>query len=241
MSKRQEIRARRRREAIRSRITVVVLVTIGALMIVLALIYSNRPASTQTATSDLPVVQVTPRTFNVPSQGTSLGDPNAPVKVDAYEDFRCSACLYYSQNFEPQIIQDYVDTGDVYYTYHFFIVIDGQDGSNASYQAANASMCAAEQGRFWDYHDTLYANQITEDAALFTDERLVTMAQNLGLDMSAFNQCFLADSYGSKIQSDLAEARALNLNGTPSIFVNGVQVQMDQVATAIQTALSGQQ
>ena len=89
-----------------------------------------------------------------------LGDPNAPVKVDVYEDFRCSACLYYTQNVEPQIIQNYVETGKVYYTYHFFIVIDGNDGTDASYRSANAALCAGEQGHFWDYHDTLYANQI---------------------------------------------------------------------------------
>ena len=96
-------------------------------------------------------------------------------------------------------------------------------------------------GDFWDYHDTLYANQITEDAALFSDERLITMAQNIGLDMSAFNQCFLENRYAAEIQSDLAEGQSLNLRGTPSIFVNGVEVPMNQVSEAIQAALSGQQ
>jgi len=70
------------------------------------------------------------------------------------------------------------------YTFHSFIVIDGNDGSDASYRSANAAMCAAEQGHFWDYHDTLYANQVSESASLFTDERLTTMAQNLNLDMT---------------------------------------------------------
>jgi protein-disulfide isomerase len=134
------------------------------------------------------VVSITPKANYIQADGVHLGDPNAPVKVDVYEDFRCVACLNYTQNYEPQIIQTYVNTGKVYYTYHSFIVIDGYDNSGASYQAANAALCAAEQGDFWNYHDILFANQITEDASYFTNERLITMAQNLKLDMKVFNQ-----------------------------------------------------
>ncbi len=169
-----------------------------------------------------------------------LGDPNAPVKVDAYEDFRCSASAYYEQTVEPQIIQDYVETGKVYYTYHFFIVIDGNDGTDASYRAANAALCAGEQGHFWDYHDTLYANQITESASLYTDARLVAMAENLHLDMTAFNQCYQAKKYASVIQNDIAEGNALNITGTPSVFVDGQLVSnFSNTAQAIDAALAG--
>jgi protein-disulfide isomerase len=172
--------------------------------------------------------------------GLHLGDPNAPVKVDVYEDFRCSACKYYTQNFETQIIQTYVETGKIYYTFHSFIVVDGNDGTDASYRSANAAMCAAEQGYFWDYHDTLFANQVTEDASLFTDERLVIMAQNLNLDMTAFNQCFQEDRYASDIQNDISQGQSLSITGTPSIFVNGTLIQsFDQLSTVIDAALAG--
>ena len=243
MSKRQEIRQRRQRERTRNRILVIVLVAAGALLIAFAFI---RPliASTQATANatQVPVIAITPRAFNTQVNGVHLGDPNAPVKVDVYEDFRCSECLYYTQNFEPQIIQTYVDTGKIYYTFHSFIVIDGHDGTDASYRSANAALCAGEQGRFWDYHDTLFANQITEDAALFTDARLVSMAQNLNLDMTAFNQCFQAKKYASEIQADISQASSLNLTGTPSILVDGKQLQMrsfNEISTAIDAALAG--
>jgi protein-disulfide isomerase len=101
-------------------------------------------------------------------------------------------------------------------------------------------MCAAEQGRFWDYHDTLFANQVTESASLFTDERLVTMAQNLNLDMTAFNQCYQAKRYAPDIQNDISQARSLNLSFTPSILVNGTLIQsFDQLSTVIDSALAG--
>jgi protein-disulfide isomerase len=160
--------------------------------------------------------------------------------MDVYEDFRCSYCKYYTQNFETQIIQAYVETGKIYYTFHSFIVVDGNDGTDASYRSANAAMCAAEQGYFWDYHDTLFANQVTEDASLFTDERLVIMAQNLNLDMTTFNQCFQEDRYASDIQNDISQGQSLSITGTPSIFVNGTLIQsFDQLSTVIDAALAG--
>ena len=248
MSKRQEIREKRHREQIRNRIIVIVLVVVGALLVTFALILPSlstaraAASATQTAAnaSPVPVVTITPRVFTTTVNGQHLGDPNAPVKVDAYEDYRCSACLYYSQNVELQIIQNYVETGKVYYTYHFFIVIDGNDGTDASLRSANAALCASEQGHFWDFHDTLYANQITEDASLFTDARLVTMAQNLKLNMTQFNQCYQARKYNSVIQNDISQGVNLKITGTPSIFVNGTMVaSFQQTAQTIDAALAG--
>jgi protein-disulfide isomerase len=243
MSKRQEIRERRKRERTRNRILVIGLVAAGALLIAFAFIRPLILSGQATANAtQMPVIEITPRAFTTTVNGVHLGDPNAPVKVDVYEDFRCSMCLYYTQNFEPQIIQTYVDTGKVYYTFHSFIVIDGNDGTDASYRSANAALCASEQGRFWDYHDTLFANQVTEDASLFTDARLVSMAQNLNLDITAFNQCFQAKKYASDIQTDNSQARTLNLTGTPSIIVNGKLLQIktfNEVSPAIEAALAG--
>jgi protein-disulfide isomerase len=248
MSKRQEIRARRRREQIRNRIITILLVVAGALLVAFALIVPSinnaRIAANATQTAENytppPVLTITPRVLNVKVDGLHLGDPNAPVKVDAYEDFRCSGCLIFIQNFEPLIIQNYVETGKVYYTFHNFIVIDNHDGTDASLRSANAALCADEQGRFWDYHDTLFANQVTENAALFTDARLATMAQNLKLDMTAFDQCFKARKYAGDIQKDIDQARTLGVTGTPSIFVDGTLIsKYTQVPQAIDTALAG--
>jgi protein-disulfide isomerase len=225
-----------------------VLVIAGALLITFALILPSvnnaRMAAnaTQTAqnTSPVPVVTITPRVFSAKVDGRNLGDPNAPVKVVAYEDFRCSACLAYTQNIESTIIQNYVETGKVYYTYSFYLVIDMNDHTDASSRAANAAMCAGEQGHFWDYHDTLYANQLSESASLFTDDRLLKMAQNLQLDITAFSQCYQAKKYSSDIQKNMAQAQSLNVTGTPSVFVNGTLVpNFSQTTQAIDTALAG--
>jgi protein-disulfide isomerase len=241
MSKRQEIRQRRQRERTRNRILVIILVAVGALLIAFAFI---RPLILNTQAianaTQVPVQVITPRAFTTQVNGVHLGDPNSKVKIDVYEDFRCSACLNYTQNYEPQIIQTYVETGKVYYTFHSFIVIDGNDGTDASYRSANAAMCASEQGRFWDFHDTLFANQVTESATLFTDARLVSMAQNLGLDMTAFNKCYQAKLYAPDIQADITQAHSLNLTFTPSILVDGKVIQsFGDLSAAIEAALAG--
>lgn len=241
MSKRQEIRQRRQRERMRNRILVILLVSAGALLIAFAFIRPMVLQTQATASATLsPVIQITPQAINARVDGVNLGDPNAPVKVDVYEDYRCSACATYTQNYEPQIIQTYVETGKVYYTYHTFLVIDSHDNSDASYRSANAAMCAGEQGQFWEYHQTLYANQVSESAALFSDERLGVMAQNINLDMVKFNQCYQEKRYASEVQSDISAGGALNLTFTPSILVDGSLVQdYGKVDVAIDIALAG--
>src|SRR5512142_419102 len=118
MSKRDQIRERCRKAQVRNRIIVIALVVLGAAFVTFPLVLpgvklSQAAKATQTAMNGDPIV-VTPRAFTVKVDGTHLGDPNAKVKVVAYEDFRCSSCLNYTENIEPTIIQNYVDTGKVY-------------------------------------------------------------------------------------------------------------------------------
>lgn len=245
MSKRQEIREQRRRAQARNRFIVIALIVIGAAFVTFALVLpgvkiSQSARATQTFLNGDPA-QATPRAFNTKVDGVHLGDPNAPVKVVAYEDFRCSSCLSYTRDIEPTLIQNYIDTGKVYYTYAFFLVIDSNDGSDASRRAANAALCAAEQNKFWPYHDTLYANQFTESPDWFSDIRLTKMAQNVGLDMNAFTQCYQARKYDSEVVKSENEAISLKATGTPSITVNGTLIaNFSTVTTEVDTALAGQ-
>jgi protein-disulfide isomerase len=230
MSKREEIRERRRRERTRSRALVVLLVVGGALLITAGLIWSQKApgttVETQTAAgaADLSVTPITPRTFNTAVDGTHLGDPDAPVKVDVWEDFQCPACKTYSEETEAAVIRDYVETGRVYYTFHFYPFIDRGVAGGESQQSASAAMCALEQGRFWDYHDMLFANWNGENRGAFADSRLVAFADYLGLDMPAFNACFTANRYANQIQQDLLAGQGMGVSGTPSVFVNGTIV-----------------
>jgi protein-disulfide isomerase len=167
--------------------------------------------------------------------------------MDVWEDFQCSGCLSYTQKVEGQVLKAYVETGKVYYTFHFFPFIDG--GKGESHQAANAAECASAQGRFRDYHDMLFANWLGENAGSYTDPRLVIFARDIGLDMTKFNQCFQANTYAAQIQQDVVAGTALGVPPTPGIFVNGKAVEssagknylptFDDISKIIDAALGG--
>ncbi len=161
------------------------------------------------------------------ANGTAAGNPRAKVVIDVYEDFQCPACKEFSQVIEPQIMQNLVATGQVYYVFHSFLIIDRAtwvSPQKESHQAANAAMCAADQNRFWDYHDLLFNNWTGENAGDFTDPRLVAYAQTIHLDMPKFNACFTSNQFKGRIDADIAQAKNLGATGTPSVYVNGVQV-----------------
>jgi protein-disulfide isomerase len=248
MSKRQEIRNLHRREMIRNRILVIILVASGALLVVLALVIPminnarNKVGTTNPAGAITPI---TPKVISAKVDGQHLGDSTAPVKIDVWEDFQCPACRSYSINIEPQIITNYVETGKVFYTYHFYPLVDGGNATGESHHSANAALCASDQGRFWDYHDILFTNWKGENQGSFSDSRLVAFAENLGLDMTPFNQCFQANSHANLISQDMLAGQTAGVQGTPSVFVNGQLLTpgyvptYDQVTAAIDNALAG--
>jgi protein-disulfide isomerase len=82
--------------------------------------------------------------------------------------------------------------------------------------AAEAARCANEQGKFWEYHDMLFANPA--DASM---EKLKIYAQVVGLDLPAFEQCLTSGKYQAAVQKDIEEGTRVGVTGTPAFFING--------------------
>jgi protein-disulfide isomerase len=224
MSKRQERRAKMQRQQ-QQRLWIVI-GFIGLIVVFVAVIvYSQRKT---------PIELIQPTLGALPNpQGLSLGDANAPVTIDVFEDFQCPACKSFTENIEPLVINNLVAPGKARYTFHQYSFIDGAGAgsSGESDQAANASMCANEQGKFWEMHATLYANS-EENQGVFRTNNLQAMAQNVGLDMNAFNACFKANKYEADIQADFDLGQKMGVSGTPTVFVNGKQAgQPGKIAT----------
>ena len=91
--------------------------------------------------------------------------------------------------------------------------------------AALASMAAAEQGKFWEYHDELFINQKSLD-----QKKYLEIAENLGLDLKKFSLDMMRPSLRQKIEQDVAEAKKAGVTGTPTIFVNGRKVKNRDIA-----------
>ena len=218
LSKRQERRAKMQRQQRRQRLIVIGLIALGAALLVFAVVWPQiRPAGE--------IITVTPAALP-DTDGLSVGDPNAPVTIDVFEDFQCPACKTFTENTEPLVIENLVATGQARYVFHHYPFLDGNGAGSGgeSDQAANAAMCASEQDKFWEMHSILFANWNGENQGAFSDRRLQAMAGSIGLDMDAFNACFDANEYEAEIQADFELGQEMGVSGTPTVFVNGTRV-----------------
>lgn len=151
--------------------------------------------------------------------GKVQGDPNAPITLEEYADFQCPACGTFARGTLKQIEEKYVTNGTVKIVFRHFAFI-GEE----SLRAAEATECANEQGKFWEYYDTLFANQAGENAGAFADDKLQGFARGLGLDMTAFDACFSSGKYRAAIQQETANGKLRGVSSTPTLFVNDKKV-----------------
>jgi protein-disulfide isomerase len=136
------------------------------------------------------------------------GDSNAPVVLVEFADYQCPYC----QKVNPQIQQLKKEYGDNLTVIFKDFPLPMHHGSE---KAAEASRCAGEQGKFWEYHDVLfYSKEIEPDA-------LKEHARVLKLDGDRFDTCLDNGAEAAAVKKDLDEAKSLGLTGTPSFFVNG--------------------
>ncbi|MGC8634210.1 MAG: DsbA family protein [Candidatus Limnocylindrales bacterium] len=150
------------------------------------------------------------------AHGRSIGNPNAPIKLDEWADFQCSVCDDYSLTVEPDLMRQYVATGQVQITYHDMLII-----GPASLTAAVAARCAGEQGQFWPYHDYLFANQGPENGGRFNRALYDAIAAKLNLNQSAFDQCLANPAIAQAAEAETTQGEQLGIAGTPTIFMNG--------------------
>jgi protein-disulfide isomerase len=228
LSKRQTRREEIRRKERRQRwIVIGILVLVSA--VILGIIVVPMVQNTLNPGGDF--LRVTPGAYTN-ANGKTMGDPNAPVKIEVFEDFSCSACRSYTLNVEPNLLTQIVDKGGVYYVFHQFPFLDDQSADKRSDRAANAAECAVEQGKFWDFKELLYLNQGQEATnGEFSPERLAAFANSLGMDTARFSACLKENRYQSAIDQDLKLGSELKITGTPSLFVNGKEVSPGRVPT----------
>jgi len=159
------------------------------------------------ATATTPIRQ--PATIDI--QGLpSQGDAAASVAIIEYGDFECPACGAYWKEVYPQIESNYLKTGKIKY---FFRDLPLTMHSHAI-SAARLAHCAGEQGKFWEMHDTLFANQ-----AALGEKEASERARTLGVDVAKLNQCFVSDKYLDGIRKSASEAQGMGIIGTPTFFV----------------------
>lgn len=159
-----------------------------------------------------------------------LGSSKAKVTVVEFSDFQCPFC----ERFEPtikQLLAEYKDKVRLVYRHFPLDSIHPE-----ARPAALASECAAEQGKFWEYHDKLFANQAKLSTAYYPQ-----LAQELRLNVNKFNDCVTSKKYESKVNADYDSGIAAGVRGTPHSLINGVAVSgavpYEQLKSIVEQAL----
>ena len=152
--------------------------------------------------------------------GNTLGETNAPVTLEVYADFQCPACGQFDRTTLKEIEDKYVKNGKLKVVFNHYAFIGDE-----STRAAEASECANDQGKFWEYADTLYNNQGGENVGAFSDAKLEGFAQQLGLNMDQFKKCMIGRPHLAKIQTSTQNGTQRGVNSTPTLFINGQLVR----------------
>ncbi len=161
-----------------------------------------------------------------------LGKPGAPVTLVEFSDFQCPFCRQFAPNMR-QIEKNFGDKVQLVYRQYPIPSLHP-----FAFKAAEASLCANEQGKFWELHDMMFGEQ---DKLTVMD--LKEKARRLGMDQKKFDSCLDTGKYTERVQKDMQEGTRVGVTGTPAIFVNGVElpggaVPYSTVAAAIEKELS---
>jgi protein-disulfide isomerase len=154
-----------------------------------------------------------PPAFDIAIAGAaSVGRPDAKLVVVEFSDFQCPFCGRYIRESYRALHKEYVETGKIRYVFRNYPL---ERLHPLALRAAEAADCAHAQGKFWEMHDHLFANQ-----QALSEPDLVKAGQSLGLDMAAYQQCLAAQAtLPARIRKDQDEGARASISGTPTFFV----------------------
>ncbi|NPA06472.1 MAG: thioredoxin domain-containing protein [Chloroflexi bacterium] len=218
MANRQSLLERRRRARRRKQMAVIGAIVGGVLVMVAAIILIQQASRPKVDTSG--IIKPEPKPYyETLAHGNVLGDPDAPITIVEFSDFQCPHCQHFYRDVEPKLIEALVLPGKAKFMYRSMGKFIGEE----SLLAAEALYCAEEQGAFWPYHDILFLNapQHGKDTGAYSMERLIAMAEVLGLDTKAFAQCLEEHRYRQRAEQDKLDGFTYGVQGTPTfIFLN---------------------
>jgi protein-disulfide isomerase len=160
------------------------------------------------------------------------GDANAPVEIIEFSDFQCPFCSRFFSDTLPQLEREYIDTGKVKFVYRDFPLDSIHPQATPAAEAAN---CAKEQDKFWEYHDKIFQNQ-----AIMSPASYKQWAQELGLNTQQFNSCLDSRKYQEEVRKDFQDGASAGVGGTPTFYVNGVELVGAQPFSAFKSIIDQQ-
>ena len=143
-----------------------------------------------------------------------MGNPNAPITILEWGDYQCTFCYKFHQNTLDIIKEEFVKTGEVKIIFKDF-PLNGLD----SKLAAEATYCAQDQDKYWEYHDELYKNWGGERTGWITRESLEKFAMTIDLNLKEFNDCLDNHTYKDRVNTHYQFGKELGIDATPSFLV----------------------
>src|SRR5690606_8026753 len=143
---------------------------------------------------------------------------DAPVVLVEFTDYQCPFCSRHFLETYPQIKADYVDSGKVRYVFLDFPLTSIHPQAQ---QAAEAALCAGDQGAYVEMHDMLFARQGEWNGRSDAADLFTNYATDLGLDAAGFAECLDSRTHESAVLADLEQGIRLGVDGTPAFFLNG--------------------
>lgn len=144
------------------------------------------------------------------------GRASAPVMIVEFGDYQCPECGNFARKIEPALVRAYVNTGVARIAWRDFPFYGEQ-----SERAAVAARAAGEQGRFWAYHDALFAHQFPVHSGKLTDAYLRGVARDAGLNLSRFDAAVDSKRLRERVRADYEFGQGLGVPGTPAFLING--------------------
>ena len=154
--------------------------------------------------------------INLENGSPPLGSESAPITIVKFGDYQCEACYYWFHNTRSTLIDNYVETGKVK-----LVFVDLPFLGRDSITAAQASYCAEDQGKYWEYHTMLYTFQEIEayDSGWADRDRLNAFASSLDMNMDEFNECMDSSKYKNRVKANFDEAVRNGVQSTPTFIL----------------------
>jgi len=153
---------------------------------------------------------------NLENGSPPLGSESAPITIVKFGDYQCEACYYWFHNTRSTLIDNYIETGKAKLVFMDLPFL-GRD----SITAAQASYCAEDQGKYWEYHTMLYTFQEIEayDSGWADRDRLNAFASSLDMNMDEFNECMDSSKYKNRVKANFDEAVRNGVQSTPTFIL----------------------
>lgn len=136
-----------------------------------------------------------------------------------FGDYQCQYCARFHNETKNQIMNNFVDTGQIRFVFKDFVIND-LPSDRASTLAAEASYCAADQGKYWQYHDELYDNSRGENTGWVTEDSLKQFATRIGIqNLTEFSGCLENHTHRDLVEANTQLANGIGLRSTPSFVI----------------------